>query len=594
MPIRIKCPNCQTILGVKESLAGKKANCPKCRYMLTIPVPKAAPAAPPPKPEDAEALALSTFAEESAKVVPVSTKTIEFECPFCSEMVKMSVDLAGKQAPCPNPECKRIVKVPLLKADKPKDWREMDKRGPSGALRMDKNEPEGVWSTAQKGRVSQEALLEADAIPIHKAPLSTAQRLRRGILAAVALFAVTGAAVGVFAWWNNSRLMGPFNAALGAVGPDSKLTPVGQAEIHRGLGEFYLKRGDVEKAMDHFHNVYARFPLVESKADVESDAVVLELLALLIKYGADSEVGSQLGWGTVKEELRRALHRISSVEAQQTALREVITALLHAKQDADALRLAEDLAPVPEATAEVSGDGSEDQPKQAAKARPKALSPLAAQQVVLWYVKGDDKKAKAIADSDDLVARLGWAQAHARKGEFAKGREIARAAGNDLHRLEASIAIAAIADKKSSDARTSTEDALHAYKTIKGTPKATIPIWVLVDLARTCVRNDMVKEAKEVIEAMGEKEKSARAVAQLALLQEQMDSSSAAEVPVKLIDETITAKDTFGYWAALQRVARHNTALGKRSEAVAMLGPLDEKTQPFVQIGVALGMLDAR
>src|SRR5438552_1137795 len=129
MPIRIKCPSCQTILGVKESLAGKKANCPKCRYLLTIPVPKksvAAPAAP--SAEEAEALAASAFADEPAAVVkPESTQQMEFECPFCAEAIKVSVDLAGKQTPCPNPECKRIVKVPLLKEEKPKDWRQAER-----------------------------------------------------------------------------------------------------------------------------------------------------------------------------------------------------------------------------------------------------------------------------------------------------------------------------------------------------------------------------------------------------------------------------------------------------------------------------------
>src|SRR5438874_5321734 len=164
MPIRIKCPKCQTILGVKETLAGKKANCPKCRHLLTIPVPK--PVAAAPRAEDVEALALSAFADEPPKQAPVVTKFIEFECPWCAEPVKVSAELAGKQAPCPNPECKRIVKVPLLKEDKPKDWRQVSQRGPTGAVRKDENEPEGAWGTAQKTRVGVDALLEADAIPV--------------------------------------------------------------------------------------------------------------------------------------------------------------------------------------------------------------------------------------------------------------------------------------------------------------------------------------------------------------------------------------------------------------------------------------------
>src|SRR5260370_22594562 len=49
MPIKFKCPNpnCQKILNVKDHLAGKRAPCPACKQVLTIPAPVAAPARPP-------------------------------------------------------------------------------------------------------------------------------------------------------------------------------------------------------------------------------------------------------------------------------------------------------------------------------------------------------------------------------------------------------------------------------------------------------------------------------------------------------------------------------------------------------------------
>ena len=106
-----------------------------------------------------------------------------FECPWCMETVEVSVELAGKQTPCPNPECKHIVKVPLLKEEKKKDWRQVDPRlaAAAGLLKgTDKEEPEGDWSTSQKTRVSTEALLEADAIPVKKQPVTRAQWVRRG------------------------------------------------------------------------------------------------------------------------------------------------------------------------------------------------------------------------------------------------------------------------------------------------------------------------------------------------------------------------------------------------------------------------------
>src|SRR5438128_7296339 len=84
MPIRIKCPKCQTVLGVKESLAGRKANCPKCKFLLTIPKPKAVPAkaqagANDKALADAEALAASAFADEPVQAA-APQQHIEFEC----------------------------------------------------------------------------------------------------------------------------------------------------------------------------------------------------------------------------------------------------------------------------------------------------------------------------------------------------------------------------------------------------------------------------------------------------------------------------------------------------------------------------------
>ena len=149
MPIRIKCPKCQAALAVKDSLAGKKVSCPKCRNSLAIPAPKVAVTKSAPEPDlDIEAEALKTFAEETVKPV-AAPRFVELECPFCVERVKLPADLAGKQPPCPNPECKRIIKVPALKEEKPKDWRQINTRLAGGLLKTDAVEPEGAWGTAQ-------------------------------------------------------------------------------------------------------------------------------------------------------------------------------------------------------------------------------------------------------------------------------------------------------------------------------------------------------------------------------------------------------------------------------------------------------------
>jgi hypothetical protein len=607
MPIRIKCPKCQTVLGVKESLAGKKANCPKCRYMLTIPVLKPAPAAA--TVEDADALALSAFADQPPKEAPVSTKTIEFACPFCSETVKVSADLAGKQAPCPNPDCKRIVKVPLLKEDKPKDWRQMSPRGPTGAIRQDENQPEGAWSTAQKTHVSKDALLEADAIPVKKEPVTVAAWIRRGVVVAVLFVALIGGAMGFFSWMANNRLWGPFNSALAA---ESKLPPAHAAVLQMGAGEFYLLRGDSSKGADYFRNAYAKFPMPEDKTqpDAERDAVLIALMFVLIDNGAETESPSQLDWSTVKKELERALIRLSSAEAKQSALRDVSSRLIAAKQSEIALKLAEQMVPPPppeQAPPQEQVEPEEGAPKpQPNKAKQKSHvpPPLGAQQIALLYFLGGKDhtdKAHALAHEPDpkagdfgIVARLAYAEGNARKNQYEAAQKIARASGNELHRFEASLAVAAIAqtDKKSAEAKTNAEDAWKSFTDLQKTTSK-IPVWLLIQLTRACARGDMANQAKQVIEAIPEKEKGARAVAQLELLQVQLEATPGA-VPMTLVDEYLPSKDTVAYAMTLQRIAHHNTRLGQRSESMTLVDSMDETNRPFVQMGVALGMVDPR
>src|SRR5262249_23640215 len=144
----------------KDHWAGKKAQCPACKKPLTVPATAAAPAS---SPVDFEALAAAALADEPKAPAPAAQPTtIEFKCYYCDETVRVSADLAGKQTPCP--ECRRIVKVPLLEKTQPKDWRQMDTRLPAGARRDAAPVPEGAWDTASVG-VSRQALVEARAIP---------------------------------------------------------------------------------------------------------------------------------------------------------------------------------------------------------------------------------------------------------------------------------------------------------------------------------------------------------------------------------------------------------------------------------------------
>jgi hypothetical protein len=610
MPIRIKCPNCQTVLGVKDTLAGKKANCPKCRHLLTIPAPKAAAAAQAvASAEDAEALALSAFADEAPKPVPVSTKTIEFECPWCMEMVKVSADLAGKQTPCPNSECKRIVKVPLLKEDKPKDWRDMAPRGPSGAMRKD-DEPEGTWTTAQKSRVSTEALEEAGALPVKKEPVSIRTWVKRGVLAAVVLFALLGVGIYAVVAWQTNRTWGPYNAAMAAVNdPNSTLKPAAVSDLYRGAGEFYLLRRDAKEARKLFGEARAKYVGVDTKnvADPERDKVLLELLLITVELGGDAESDTTVAWGDVGTELLRTLMQFSTAETKLVALRELSSRLVARGQKGMALSLAEQLSPPepketghPEPPADPpEGDEGPKQPPRKDKAKPPP-SPLIAGRVALTYSLGDQAEAaKALTvpnprdEIKDLVPRLAFAEGKARKGEWDAARQLAKAPGPALHRLEASLAVAAVAlaEKKAEEAKQNAQDARLAYGDLKK-QKAAAPAWLLVQLVRTCARADMAAEAKDIAAAIADK--NARALAQLELFLVALEDAKDQQVPASTLDDHFTVKDTIGFSLAVERLARHNTRLGYRSEALSLVRTVDEMHRPFVQMGVALGQQDAR
>ena len=75
---------------------------------------------------------------------------------------------------CSNPECRRIVKVPTPKAEKPKDWRELAKKGPTVAQMMQQEKiDDAAWGTqTDKVRAGSASLMEAGALPRRRPPRS--------------------------------------------------------------------------------------------------------------------------------------------------------------------------------------------------------------------------------------------------------------------------------------------------------------------------------------------------------------------------------------------------------------------------------------
>ena len=122
LPIKVRCDGCKKTLSVKAHLAGKRVACPVCKKLMVIPTPTPSAATvegPPPEVlEDLAAAAL--FDDPNAKKAEAeeAAKTIDFACVWCDEELHLSLELAGKQEPCPH--CKRIVKVPVPRTPSPR------------------------------------------------------------------------------------------------------------------------------------------------------------------------------------------------------------------------------------------------------------------------------------------------------------------------------------------------------------------------------------------------------------------------------------------------------------------------------------------
>src|SRR5207237_8780909 len=108
----------------------------------------ARPGAPSEVTPDVEELAAAAFSEQPASNgAAEKPATIDFQCEFCEADLHVPATEAGKRMQCPNPECRRLIKVPTPK-EKPKDWRELAKKGPAAAIinQPDKID-EAAWGT---------------------------------------------------------------------------------------------------------------------------------------------------------------------------------------------------------------------------------------------------------------------------------------------------------------------------------------------------------------------------------------------------------------------------------------------------------------
>ncbi len=436
MSIRFKCPSCKKPLAVKDQLAGKRAPCPVCKKPLVIPAPLARPA-------DLEDFAAAALADEPVQAPKEDTaKPIEFTCAYCDELVKVPAEFAGKQHPCPS--CKHIVKVPLPKEDKPKDWRDINKKGPTAALMNLPEQLDGAWGTEIKGKVGTAALEEAGALPeIEVESVGVGGWIRRGAITAAVVGVV---ALLVVAGMRNRRHKQEKNAIEAArefaksveKDPKKRLPGVLAAEIDRAEGILLLRLDKLEAARKSF--VVARLKCDDGNKDntLDHDFFLIDLARSQFDLSGTEDQFRQKVRYEWKDELRKeilqTLQKIQSTEAKVIAIRELASDLSARGNKEFATSLAAGL------NNPVKGEAN------------KGAS-IQAQVMALAFAYGNPKKGTKLDLPDlatqkgplELPARLAYAEGYARKGDLEEAKKIALSpAVTPLHQAEALIGIASV------------------------------------------------------------------------------------------------------------------------------------------------------
>ncbi|TMQ34398.1 MAG: hypothetical protein E6K70_07860 [Planctomycetota bacterium] len=609
MAIKFNCPHCNKEFNVKDSLAGKRAGCPACRKTLTVPAPTSRPA----DVEEFAAAALADHAEAAAEPAPPQQQ-VEFVCSYCDAKVQVNAELAGKQTSCP--ECRRIVRVPLLEKQGPKDWRKVDARRPVGARPEIGPAPEGTWDARSVGTVSREALEEAEAIPQVKKRLTWQQWTKRAVAAAAVLAVVGLATWTIFGW--RAQAQQTRMLALALEDADKTQGSEGAAELHRATGEFHLhaRKPDVEKARTEFEK--ARHHITQPATDAhlgERECLLTDLLVSQLEMGGEkteADEGKRLVWDKVQKEMRQTWQNLHVPEVRAVAMREVTRRLIARGQGArsqqwasqfpeqtpellaiialEILRAAGDPKAVESLAEQANQLFSKSQAgKPAADKLHKAPPPAL---IALWIALKKPERAAGLVEKPEANAPLdpsvliGTVQGLALLGNAQEARQLVAKAAPE-QRLPAMIVLAETMSDKSESSGLA-EVLSEALTLASSDPKPVeLPPWLLWRLVRLSSRVDPGDKTLAVARLITDP--SLRGRAQLEVLRVRLSRS---EGPVEDSQAQIVDKDSPAHAVALEALARHNARV--RGAAVQkMVDAWQEKLRPFGYLGVVLGIEDA-
>jgi hypothetical protein len=370
--IKFECSGCHRKLSVDDTLAGKKGKCPGCKKAIVVPASPArspAPVATPtptptpqlPTPpsldgpartqEELDREAMEALADEppAEDAVP---EEFTFDCPMCGEKITMKTELAGKRAPCPNRECGRIIKVPEPeKKQKPKDWRQMDRR-PGGSRLPDEPAPEGAWGTEDKRTIGSETAEEFGLSRKREKPVPWLDRVFPYFYYAVMLAVASMLGLGLWARAYSGYEKGLLATATAYVGDNKANAALGRegiAAVHRGVGEYHFRRKESTSAARGREQCDAALAALGSptrdNSTNERDAVLVDVGMTLLDFSADKkdpavERGEKLDWDATQKGLAAAVRAMGTAEGRREGVRLLARRLIASGHPERALPLA--------------------------------------------------------------------------------------------------------------------------------------------------------------------------------------------------------------------------------------------------------------
>ena len=650
MAIVFSCPHCGEGYKLKDELAGKRATCKRatCRKVIVIPAPapaqpgnsgpapKTAPRpsarptngeAPPRKPEtprndtpppkapiDADALALSALADEPPAPEPVVEEaTMKVHCDYCDADFMVERSRQGKNVPCP--ECRRLIKVPLIVQEKPKDWRDTRRNRPSLA-RDDTPALEGVMSARDTEGLSIQTIKDAGLVPVEYEPIPLGRKIK---WVALGLGLVLAVAAGVM-YFIRSRVDHGRELrmadAVKAVEDEGAKAPELHAAIHELAGEYALRKAQAEGkeqldlALRHFgkaRGALVNAPLPPNHPD--RAPLLAELALLQVGLGGDAEAvkdDRRIPWDKAQTEIRQTLQNLPPGDLRFYTLRALTQRLAAAKEGPRAAAVARLIFTgneLPEALAQVGLELAKANQKEAAlevakqaeallgDAKSRRAAPPGLIALRLALNPGEQFPVPAGEPAPEL--RIGFAEGLAMQGKFEPAREIAGREGRDPEpRLRALAAVAAVAvDANQPGEAAPALDAAAAVLAQIPQGKA-VPPWLGYRLAQLAARAGKVELAQQFANAIPEE--GVRPWARLEILRARL----AAQPKQKgedgwLKDFGEPAQPTAAQALAHEAFARHSTAAGY-SEIAKTVEGWKQPLKAFGQAGITLGQQDRK